>query len=325
MFKANVDVLVTQENCSLRYLGNEFVLDRESSEKLLHLKNAYDAGQDIDVDGAGRLLKALDKHRLINAEAKTRLGLRNSTTMAGMEFYELHRRYCLHWLEPVNEHPFWERVANGEASASEIYGFALEKYHYIEGAHEHMAIAAANATPELQKHLANHFFEEYTHGDIYRAGLRKHFANEEILQSLPLPSTRSLLNFLNELAATNSFAYYAANELLQMTENVADEAVDDDSKAVDQWYQALVENYPFAESLVRSFKDHTKLDQKLGHKDVFLEMCEDVGVLTEQQVNQALMAAKGAAEQLLIFLDGVEAFYPNRVHPIRRPETLLQD
>ena len=59
-----------------------------------------------------------------------------------------------------------------------MIGFAFEKYHYIEGAYEHMAIAAANATPEMMPHLARHFIEEYTHGDIYRKGLRSLFPDD---------------------------------------------------------------------------------------------------------------------------------------------------
>src|SRR5262245_52720633 len=68
-------------------------------------------------------------------------------TMTGLEFYELHRRYSSYWLRSVYEHPLWEKMIAGKASRAQVIGFAFEKYHYIEGAHEHMAVAAANATP----------------------------------------------------------------------------------------------------------------------------------------------------------------------------------
>jgi hypothetical protein len=67
--------------------------------------------------------------------------------MTGEQFYELHRKYVTHWLQPIYDHPFWEKVVTGKASRAQVLGFAFEKYHYIEGAFEHMAIAAANATP----------------------------------------------------------------------------------------------------------------------------------------------------------------------------------
>ena len=127
-----------------------------------------------------------------------------------------------HWLQRVYDHPLWQKLTTGTATRAQVLGFAFEKYHYIEGAYEHMAIGAANATPEMMPHLAEHFIEEYKHGDIYRKGLRSLFPNDIVLNAQPLPSTRALVNFLSESAASNSFGYYAGNELLQMTENTSD-------------------------------------------------------------------------------------------------------
>jgi hypothetical protein len=107
--------------------------------------------------------------------------------MTGEEFYAYHRRYAEHWLQPVYAHPFWLKVVEGRATRAQVIGFAFEKYHYIEGAHEHMGIAAANATPQMMKHLARHFIEEYRHGDIYRRGLQSLFDDGVILDAPPLP------------------------------------------------------------------------------------------------------------------------------------------
>src|SRR5262249_44258806 len=154
----------------------------------------------------------------------------------GEQFYELHRKHCAYWLRPVYAHPLWDKMTTGRATRAQIIGFAFEKYHYIEGAYEHMAIAAANATPEMMPHLARHFIEEYSHGDIYRKGLRSLFRDELILAAQPLPSTRALINFLSESASRSSFAYYAGNELLQMTENTSDSEA---SGSIDAFHRAL--------------------------------------------------------------------------------------
>ena len=87
-----------------------------------------------------------------------------------------------HWLQPIYDHPLWEKIVTGKATRAQVLGFAFEKYHYIEGAFEHMAIAAANATPEMMPHLARHFIEEYNHGDIYRKGLRSLFPDDTVLR-----------------------------------------------------------------------------------------------------------------------------------------------
>ena len=130
-----------------------------------------------------------------------------------------------------------------------------------------MGIAAANASAEMMPHLARHFIEEYTHGDIYRRGLRSLFPDEVILHSQPLPSTRALVNYLNESAQRGSFAYYSGNELLQMTENTGDS---DAGKSVDDFYAAMRKHYPYTDKLIDSFIAHTKADQALGHADAFL-------------------------------------------------------
>src|SRR5436190_18033800 len=137
----------------------------------------------------------------------------DGSRMTGAQFHELHKERCAHWLRPIYEHSLWTRIVEGTATRAQVIGFAFEKYHYIEGAYEHMAIAAANASPEMMPHLARHFIEEYTHGDIYRKGLHSLFADEVVLRSQPLPSTRALVNYLSECAAKSSFGYYAGNAL----------------------------------------------------------------------------------------------------------------
>ena len=226
--------------------------------------------------------------------------------MTGAEFYELHRRYAGHWLEPIYQHPLWERIVTGRASRAQVLGFAFEKYHYIEGAYEHMAVGAANATPAMMPHLARHFIEEYTHGDIYRKGLRSLFGDDVIVRSQPLPSTRALVNFLSETAQRNSFAYYAGNELLQMTENTSDGA---DGQSVDRFYEAMRTHYPYTDKLIASFIAHTHADQKLGHESVFAEMCASVPPLSRREACDALETTRFMAEHLMLFMDGIDVAY----------------
>jgi len=227
-------------------------------------------------------------------------------TMTGAEFYALHRKHANNWLRPVYDHPLWEKIVTGRATRNQVIGFAFEKYHYIEGAYEHMAVAAANATPEMMPHLARHFIEEYLHGDIYRKGLRSLFSDEVVLHSQPMPSTRALVNFLSETAARSSFSYYAGNELLQMTENTSE---DSENTSINHFYDAMIEHYPYTRRLVDSFIAHTHADQKLGHADVFREMCDAVPPLSRREVMDALNTVRFMAEHLLLFLDGIDVGY----------------
>jgi len=226
--------------------------------------------------------------------------------MSGADFHALHRERALYWLDPVYRHPFWERVVSGKATRAQVLGFAFEKYHYIEAAFEHMGIAAANASPEMMPHLARHFIEEYTHGDIYRKGLRSLFPDDVVLRSQPLPSTRALVNYLAECAAKGSFSYYSGNELLQLTENTGEDTA---GRAVNDFYDAMRKHYPYTDKVINSFIAHTQADQKLGHDDAFLLMCKSVPPLSPREVNEALNVARSMAEHLMLFMDGIRSFY----------------
>ncbi len=243
-------------------------------------------------------------------------------TMTGQEFYELHRTYCTHWLQRIYDHPLWLKLTTGTASRAQVLGFAFEKYHYIEGAYEHMAIAAANATPEMMPHLAEHFIEEYQHGDIYRKGLRSLFPNDTILNAQPLPSTRALVNFLSESAARNSFGYYAGNELLQMTENTSDPEA---GSSIDTFYAQMRKHYPYTEKLIDSFIAHTRADQSLGHENVFAKMCASVPPLSHAEVTDAMNIVRTMAEHLELFMDGIDAHYGRFPTMPRTPCTLLSE
>jgi pyrroloquinoline quinone (PQQ) biosynthesis protein C len=306
-------VTVTRQNghVVLRHLRDEVTLEGPGAQLFAKLEKALDGKTPIDAiakqisEPAARLrslVEQLDKVGVV-----TFLSSKDAAaTMTGMEFYELHRERSQFWLEDVYRHPFWEKVCGGKATRAQVLGFAFEKYHYIEGAFEHMGIAAANSTPEMMPHLARHFIEEYTHGDIYRKGLRSLFTDDVVLRSQPLPSTRALVNYLSESAARSSFAYYSGNEVLQMTENTGEDKA---GNAVNEFYDAMRKHYPYTDKLIDSFIAHTKADQKLGHEDAFLLMCKAVPPLTRHEVNDALNVAKNMAEHLLLFMDGIDTFY----------------
>jgi pyrroloquinoline quinone (PQQ) biosynthesis protein C len=307
-------VAVTQQNghVVLRHLRDEITLEGPAAKLFSRVASQLDGKTPLTVIAEKvaeppvrlrALVEQLGKVGVVAFQSEA-----DTSLMTGRAFYDLHREHSLAWLEDVYRHPFWDKVTSGRASRAQVIGFAFEKYHYIEAAFEHMGIAAANATPEMMPHLARHFIEEYTHGDIYRRGLRSLFPDDVILRSQPLPSTRALVNYLSESASRSSFAYYAGNEVLQMTENTDDDTA---GGAVNEFYDAMRKHYPYTDKLIDSFIAHTKADQKLGHADAFLEMCESVPPLTRREVNDALNVAKNMVEHLVLFMDGIDTFYAN--------------
>jgi pyrroloquinoline quinone (PQQ) biosynthesis protein C len=297
----------------LRHYRDEVTLEGAGAQLFAKMKDLLDGQTPIEsiaqkISEKPARVRALAEE-LAKVGVLSFLSVRDDGALtSGLEFHALHRELCQFWLEDVYRHPLWEKMTSGKATRAQVLGFAFEKYHYIEAAFEHMGIAAANATPEMMPHLARHFIEEYTHGDIYRKGLRSLFPDDVVLRSQPLPSTRALVNYLRESAQRSSFAYYSGNELLQMTENTGEETA---GKAVDDFYAAMRKHYPFTGPLIDSFIAHTKADQKLGHADAFLLMCQSVPPLTRREVNDALNVAKNMAEHLVLFMDGIDRFYEN--------------
>jgi pyrroloquinoline quinone (PQQ) biosynthesis protein C len=313
------------DQVAIEYLLNEIVLDGNAAALFKKIRPHLDGKTRLDRI-AEQVSEPTSRVAALAKQLKSTgvLGFADDAQrmMTGPEFYELHRKYCSTWLQAVYEHPLWQKLTTGTATRAQVIGFAFEKYHYIEGAYEHMAIAAANATPEMMPHLAEHFIEEYTHGDIYRKGLRFLFPNETVLTAQPLPSTRALVNFLSESAARNSFGYYAGNELLQMTENTSDEAA---GSSIDTFYDLMRKHYPYTDKLINSFIAHTKADQTLGHENVFLKMCNSVPPMTMAEVKDAMNIVKMMAEHLALFMDGIDTHYANFPTMPRTPCTLLSE
>ncbi|HXU68723.1 MAG TPA: hypothetical protein VN947_05315 [Polyangia bacterium] len=326
LLKRSARVSHREDRVVIEYLGSELTIEGEGAlifgkvYPLLDGKNGLEniartaAVEPTRLRALAGQLERAGVLALVEAEESI-----DPRAVTGREFYALHRRHSAHWLQPVYEHPLWERIVSGKATRAQVLGFAYEKYHYIEGAYEHMAVAAANATPAMMPHLARHFIEEYTHGDIYRKGLMSLFADDVVVRAQPLPSTRALVNFLSETAARNSFAYYAGNELLQMTENTSDAT---DGAAVDRFYEAMRRHYPYTGRLIDSFIAHTRADQKLGHESVFSEMCDAVPPLTRAEARDALETTRYMAEHLHLFMDGIDRAYGPLTSVPRLPEEL---
>ena len=93
---------------------------------------------------------------------------------------------------------------------------------------------------------------------------------------------------------------------MQLTENTGE---DDAGQAVNSFYGGMKKHYPWTERLINSFLAHTHADQKLGHDDVFKQMCASIPPLTGHEVRDALEVTRSMSEHLRLFLDGIELFY----------------
>ena len=107
-----------------------------------------------------------------------------------------------------------------------------------------------------------------------------------------------------------------------MTENTGD---DKDASSIDDFYAAMRKHYPYTDKVIDSFIAHTNADQKLGHENVFLEMCQSIPPLTRAEVDDALNIVRSMAEHLYLFMDGIDTFYARFPVIPRAPSDLLSE
>ena len=163
-------------------------------------------------------------------------------------------------------HPLWEKITTGKASRAQVIGFAFEKYHYIEGAFEHMGDrrgqrhAGDDAAPRPALHRGVHPRRHLPEGPAEPLPRRRRPALQ------PLPTTRALVNYLSETRRAQLV------RLLRRQRGPADDR-EHRRRQGGRRRRRLLRRHAASTtrtptSSIDSFIAHTNADQKLGHEDV---------------------------------------------------------
>jgi pyrroloquinoline quinone (PQQ) biosynthesis protein C len=222
------------------------------------------------------------------------------------------------WLRDIFAQPFWTRVRSGEASDALILGWGLEFYHYVEAANEHMALGVAHChlDPRARQWMSQHYVEEYDHAGIFLDGLVAcGYDREEITEARPLPSTRGLINYLNELAMEDTLAYLGTYAVMHAPSETGNQEM------LTAFYRQLGETYPNASGLINAFQKHALIDTELEHKELVLERLYRQGYpYAPDHPRRILRAARGAAECFALFFEGIHDHYRDMsILTTRRP------
>jgi hypothetical protein len=140
-------------------------------------------------------------------------------TMTGLEFHERFSAVLNSWLSEAFAHPFWERMMSGRGSARLFTGWLIELYHYTKNANRHMPLSAAHAHEKPIKQLrAKHYAEEWNHFHYFMKSLKAlGFTEPQIAESVPLPMTLALSNFMRQAARHDILAYSICSAVLEGT------------------------------------------------------------------------------------------------------------
>lgn len=298
-----------------------YTFSDESGRIIAALKNRLDGSRHLSelASEAGVSTDELGETLAVLADDKVLIDARLiEEATSPEEFIEAYLDLCRLWVKEIFTTPFWQAIYSGQASRTLVLGWGVEFYHYVHAANEHMAAAVAYCREDkvVRQWLAEHYVEEHDHGTIFLEGLAvAGLDREQVVNAPPLASTRTLINFLNELAISDSVAYTGAFGIMHAPES------DQPRDAYQKFYDSLISSYGFAAGMFNAFRQHAALDADLGHEELLLKriLVRD-GVVGPERIRKILAAARGAVEVFTLYFEGIYEFYsaPNAPLP-RRP------
>jgi len=235
-------------------------------------------------------------------------------TMTGLEFHAGFSSVLNSWLTEAFAHPFWERMMSGKGSARLFTGWLIELYHYTKNANRHMPLSAAHAHDKPIKQLrAKHYAEEWNHFHYFMKSLKAlGYKEAEIAESVPLPMTLALSNFMRQAARQDTLAYSICSAVLEGTTT--------DRSTYNPYYEKSGELYGIPREAITPIYAHLDLDVKYQHSDLFRDILQHVPEMSAERVSTVLDYGHQLVEHIWMWTDNIEQYYQRETNPMpRRP------
>ena len=235
-----------------------------------------------------------------------------SQEMTGVEFHRRFQSVLGSWLNEAFSHPFWERMMSGKGSARLFTGWLIELYHYTKNANRHMPLSCAHAHEKPIKQLrAKHYAEEWNHFHYFMKSLKElGFTEAQIAESVPLPMTLALSNFMRQAARQDILAYSICSAVLEGTTT--------DRKTYNPYYDKSAELYGIPRSAVAPIYQHLDLDVQYQHSDLFLDIMQHVPSLSAERAGIILDYGHQLVEHIWLWTDNIEQYYQVESNPVPR-------
>jgi len=249
--------------------------------------------------------------------AEAGLLYRRADIPASLSGVEFHRRFTAileSWLSEAFSHPFWERMMSGRGSKRLFTGWLIELYHYTRNANRHMPLSCAHAREKAIKSLrARHYAEEWNHYHYFIKSLKAlGFTEAAIIQSLPLPMTLALSNFMRQAAREDVLAYSICSAVLEGTTT--------ERRNFNPYYDKTAELYQIPREAIAPIYAHLDLDIQYQHSDLFLEILKTVDSIPSARAARILDYGHQLVEHIWLWTDGIEKYYEDETNPMpRRP------
>jgi len=234
--------------------------------------------------------------------------------LTGVEFHRRFTAVLQSWLSEAFSHPFWERMMSGNGSKRLYTGWLIELYHYTKNANRHMPLSCAHTREKPIKAMrAQHYAEEWNHYHYFMKALKAlGYTEQAIGQSVPLPVTLALSNFMRQAAREDVLAYSICSAVLEGTTT--------DRRSYDSYYAKTAELYGVPPDAVDPIYAHLDLDVQYRHSDLFLEILRTVDTIPSARAGRILDYGHQLVEHIWLWTDGIEKYYEDETSPLpRRP------
>ena len=221
-------------------------------------------------------------------------------------FLEAYFVLCDRWAVDIFVQPFWESILSGHSSRKQVLGWCVEFYHRTVGADEHNAKSVEYCRdPEIRVWLEEHFLQELGHGRLFLDGLAASGLDpEQVAASPPLPSTRALIEYFNDLATSNTVAYLGCYGVLHSPRRGQTKA------NLDNQFDLLVRHYEFAAGILNKIREHAQIDLDLEHDQIVLEkLARRERAFPPEVAADILRAARGSVNVFCEYFRGIHEYY----------------
>jgi pyrroloquinoline quinone (PQQ) biosynthesis protein C len=289
---------------------------QQAAAWLPSVRGLADLSREMGMDEARvpRFFQALEKTGLLY-----RID-RPTDTLSGADFHARFSKVLTSWLDEAFSHPFWERMMSGRGSARLFTGWLIELYHYTKNANRHMPLSCAHAHEKPIKLLrAKHYAEEWNHYHYFMKSLKAlGFTEPQIADSVPLPMTLALSNFMRQAAREDVLAYSICSAVLEGTTT--------DRRTYNPYYERAAELYGVPKEAVAPIYAHLDLDVQYQHSDLFLEILKTVPAMSAERASTVLDYGHQLVEHIWLWTDNIEKYYDVEGNAVpRRPFDLRLD
>lgn len=234
--------------------------------------------------------------------------------LSGEAFHKAFMELLPSWLSEAFSHPFWEKMMSGRGSKRLYTGWLIELYHYTRNANRHMPLSCAHTREKAIKGLrAKHYAEEWNHFHYFTKSLNAlGYPQAAIAESVPLPMTLALSNFMRQAAREDILAYSICSAVLEGTTT--------DRSSFNPYYETCANLYDVPHEAIKPIYAHLDLDVKYQHSDLFHEILGLVPLISSERASRVLDYGHQLVEHIWLWTENIDTFYsnPNNALP-RRP------